>query len=104
MSRLIAVGAILALVLPLGLVCGGEETEWEEVHGKVIDVHARSITEVDSFALVDGEGEEWSFVTEGLLEFTPSHLREHMLTGEEVSVRFRRVGGVLIAVGVADYP
>ena len=108
MSRLIAVGAILALalllVLLLGQACVGEEADWEEVHGRVVDVQARSITEVDSFALVDGEGEEWSFVSEGPLEFTPSHLREHMLTGEEVSVRFRRVGGVLIAVGVADYP
>ena len=38
------------------------------------------------------------------MEFTPSHLREHMLTGEDVSVRFRRADDVLIAVSVEDYP
>ena len=93
--------SILALAALTPASCGDS---LEEVHGRVVDVQAGSIMEVDSFALVDGEGEEWSFVVEGPLEFTPSHMREHMLTGEEVSVSYRRAGGLMIAVSVADYP
>ena len=92
------------MVLLIGVNCSGDEADRETVHGRVVDVQARSLTEVDTFSLVDGAGETWSFAVEGPLEFTPSHLREHMLTGDEVQVSFRRVGGVLIAVAVADYP
>ena len=107
MTRILPVGVLLSLLITAVLfvsVCGSEETRPESVHGRMTDVKARSITEADMFSLLDSEGETWSFVAEGPLEFTPSHLREHMLTGEEVTVRFRRVGEVLIAVGVADYP
>ncbi len=95
--------SILALAALILAACGADDS-LEIVHGRVVDVQTGSIMEVDSFALVDGEGEEWSFVVEGPLEFTPSHMREHMLTGDEVLVSYRRAGGLMIAVSVADYP
>ncbi len=107
MPRGLTIGALLALVIAavvLFRVCGTGEDSSETVHGRVTSVENRSIIQVDSFSLLDAEGETWSFIAEWPLEFTPSHLREHMLTGEEVRVRFRRVGDVLIAVSVADYP
>ena len=95
---------LLGVGLLLLTICGVEWDPQETVHGRVTDVQARSITEVDTFSILDAEGETWIFAVEGPLEFSPSHLREHMLTGEGVSVRFRRAGDALIAVGVADYP
>ena len=107
MTRFLPVGVLFSLLITAALFvsdCGSEETELESVHGRITDVQARSITEAETFSLLDSKGEMWSLVSEGPLEFTPSHLREHMLTGEEVTVLFRRVGEVLIAVDVADYP
>ncbi len=107
MTRALMAGALLAFLCAAVLIfafCGTGEDSQETVHGRITDVQIRSVTEVDSFSLSDAGGETWSFTALGPLEFTPSHLREHMLTGEDVSVRFRRAGGVLIAVGVEDYP
>ena len=107
MPRALTMGALLALVIAavvLFRIFGTGEDSSETVHGVVTGVENRSISQVDFFSLLDAEGETWSFIAEWPLEFTPSHLREHMLTGEEVRVRFRRVGEVLIAVSVADYP
>ena len=101
------VGALLAFLCAAVLIfafCDTGEDPPETVHGRITDVQIRSVTEVDSFSMADAAGETWSFTAEGPLEFTPSHLREHMLTGEDVSVRFRRAGDVLIAVSVEDYP
>ncbi len=107
MTRALMVGALLAFLCAAVLIfayCGTGEGSPETVHGRITDVQIRSVTEVDSFSLSDATGETWSFTADGPLEFTPSHLREHMLTGEDVSVRFRRAGDVLIAVSVEDYP
>ncbi len=100
-------GALLAFLSAAVLIfayCGTGEGSPETVHGRITDVQIRSVTAVDSFSIADAEGKTWSFTAEGPLEFTPSHLWEHMLTGEDVSVRFRRAGDALIAVGVEDYP
>ena len=84
--------------------CGGGDDAPETVHGKLTDVQTRSFTEIESFSLLDDAGETWFFVTEGRLELTPSHLRQHMLSGEEVTVEFERRDGSLVAVGISDYP
>ena len=107
MPRALIVGALLAFLCAAALIlafCNTREDSPETVHGRITDVQIRSVTEVDSFSLADAAGGTWSFTAEGPLEFTPSHLRGHMLTGEDVSVRFRRAGDVLIAVSVEDYP
>jgi len=102
----VATGAILAVFVAVALLlaaCGGEEDSLETVHGKVTDVQTRSLTEIESFSLRDEDGETWLFAIEGPLEITPSHLRQHMLDGDAVSVQFERRGASLIAVSVSDY-
>jgi hypothetical protein len=84
--------------------CVGGEVARGTVHGKVTDVQTRTFTEIESFSLRDAAGETWLFATEGPLELTPSHLRQHMLSGEEVRVQFERRAGGLIAVSISDYP
>ena len=102
------VGALLAFLCAAVLIfafCDTGEDSPETVHGRITDVQDQE-RHGGRFLLpmADAAGETWSFTAEGPLEFTPSHLREHMLTGEDVSVRFRRAGDVLIAVSVEDYP
>jgi hypothetical protein len=102
------VGYALLAVMLVGFLflaaCGGGDDSPGTVHGKLTDVQTRSFTEIESFSLLDEGGETWLFDTEGPLELTPSHLREHMLVGEEVSVEYERRDGGLVAVSISDYP
>ena len=103
-------GVVLSLIplLLMGLAllpaCGGVGDSLESVNGRVVEVQARSITEIESFSLLDEDGVTWFFTTEGPLELTPSHLREHMLAAEEIGVSFQRVGDGMVARGLSDYP
>ena len=97
----VAAYALLAVILA---ACGGGDDARETVHGKLTDVQTRSFTEIESFSMLDEAGEMWLFVTEGPLELTPSHLRQHMLVGEGVSVEYERRAGGLVAVSISDYP
>ena len=87
--------ALIAVMLAVALLlaaCGGGEDARETVHGILTDVQTRTFTEIESFSLIDEAGETWLFVTEGQLELTPSHLRQHMLGGDEVRVEYERPG------------
>lgn len=95
-SLLVAL-AVAALVA--AFACGeGEKT----VRGIVLDVQARSLTEVESLTIQDREGRMWRFQAEGNLGFTPSHIREHMLQGQEMTVTYREEGDILVALKVMD--
>jgi|TARA_B100001971_G_C17808833_1_gene343003 hypothetical protein len=105
MAAKLALFLLLVLgAFPLMMACNGGGDSHDTMHGRVTDVQTRSITEIESLSVVDEAGETWLFATEGPLELTPSHLREHMLGGDEIRVRFKRVDAGLIAVGISDYP
>jgi hypothetical protein len=102
----------LFLALPvaaLGLIaCGGDSTsqavEVETVRGLILEVNAKSLLELESLRLEDEGGTIWLFEGGGRTfpDFTPSHIREHMVTGQRISVTFDRDGDVLTVVDVAD--
>ncbi len=93
------VGCALATLLLFAGACGdGVHT----AHGLVTQVQARSLTEIATFTVGDEAGRSWTFETDGPIEFTPSHLREHMLTGQPVTVYYRDQGERLLAERVAD--
>ena len=50
----------------------------------------------------DDAGRLWTFETAGPIDFTPSHLREHMLRGERVTVHYEDKGERLLAVRITD--
>jgi hypothetical protein len=82
-----------ALALVLVLACGGNGAAanpdaTEQVHGHVVEVVARNITEVETLRIRDESGQVWVFTTEGFAGFTPSHLREHQLFGQAVVVSY----------------
>ncbi|MBI4312852.1 MAG: hypothetical protein HY681_13885 [Chloroflexi bacterium] len=93
----LALAALLPAVF-LAACSGGEQT----VRGHVQDVQARSLTEVETLTLEDSDGKVWRFQSEGNIGFTPSHIREHMLRGEEMTVYYTRQGDRLTAVRVTD--
>ena len=73
------------------------------MRGWVTDVQARSIDEVASLTVrEEGTEKVWTFQAEGPIGFTPSHLREHMLQGQPVTVHYQERQGRLVAVLVTD--
>ena len=91
-------GCLAALVLLLA-ACGDDV---QTVRGVVTDVQPRSLTEVAVFSVQDSTGKLWLFEAEGPIDLTPSHLREHALTGQPVTVYYRVQGDRLLAERVTD--
>ena len=107
MSRVILVGALLALAAILA-GCSGGDSDGDggtTVSGVVVDVQG-SITEIERFDMVLGDGTRLTFVPEaGALErsgFSPAHIREHSALVEPISVTYREVDGQNIVTGVGD--
>ena len=105
------VGLALRLVsLPLLIVMLAScAPDFRTVEGYVTSVEGAAITEIKSFALQKSGGGPIRFTTEtGIFdlssgrEVTPSHLREHMLLGQAVSVRYYESDGVFIAISIED--
>lgn len=91
---------MLAAVLALTMGCGGGE---RTVRGVVVEVEARSISEVALLIVEEeGTGKVWTFQADGPVGFTPSHIREHMMQGLPLTVRFRERDGLFVAVLVTD--
>ena len=90
------------------IACGGDssprDVEVETVRGFILEVNAKSFLELESLSLEDEGGTIWLFKSGGRTfpDFTPSHIREHMVTGQRVSVTFERDDDVLTVVDVAD--
>ena len=74
----------------------------EEIVGLVTAVEARSFDEVESLTVEDSSGTSWVFEDVAAIEFTPSHLRQHMTLGQPIKVTFRRAGGKLVIDGIGD--
>ena len=102
-AHVVRVSLLLAVVALMASSCGGGSGGEKTVRGRVTDVQARSITEVAMLTLEEeATGKVWTFQAEGHIGFTPSHLREHMLQGQLVAVRYQERQGELIAVLVTD--
>ncbi len=86
--------------------CGreqGEETPpTDSVTGAVIEVVVTSIVETATLRVRDESGRVWIFDAHDYRGMTPSHLREHMLQGLGVVVRFRRDDEALRVLEITD--
>ncbi len=104
--------AALAATFLMLLACGtGDDTGAAtsrpgeasgEVEGLVVEVVGRNIVELETLGIRAEDGTVWTFTAEGPLEFSPSHLREHQLFGETVTVSYVRRGELLVAVKITD--
>jgi len=89
----------LALLLAAAAACGEPEMR---IRGRVLEVVARNITEVETLRLLGEDDQEYHFTSEGFVGLTPSHLREHQLFGQPVIVSYVQKGGQLVAVAITD--
>jgi hypothetical protein len=65
-------------------------------------VESRNIAEIEHFTIRVANGREYTFTTEGFVEFTPSHLKEHQLFGQQVLVTYVKQDERLVAVKIGD--
>ena len=72
--------------------------------GTVIDFKAESLLEFESITVANESGVVLDFHSEGkrFEEFTPAHVREHMVLGDPVEVGYREVGDRLLIVSLRD--
>ena len=99
--------ALASVVLFTVAACGGESRRpgvESEVRGMVQAVEPRSLVDIESLTVVDDEGVVWVFQggPRTPTGFTPSHLREHMLLGEPVSVFYHADGETLVIDDITD--
>ena len=72
--------------------------------GTVIDFKAESLLEFESITVANESGVVLDFHSEGnrFEEFTPAHVREHMVLGDPVEVGYREIGERLLIVSLRD--
>ena len=82
----------------------GQKSETEMVRGHILEVEAKSLLELGKLIIQDEDGELWSFGEQQSVpaQFTPSHLRDHMVQGLSVTVTFHRKDGFLVIDDIAD--
>ena len=111
----ISVVALLGFfaVLVTAADCGGDgkgETEEAalQVRGLVTNVQARSLLELELLQVVDAQNIVWEFrpgpqgVTGAGHDYTPSHLRQHMVQGVPIIVTYTEKDGVLTIVSISE--
>ena len=70
-------------------------------------MEARTLLDLESIEVTDDAGETLIFQAAGqrFAEFTPSHVREHMIQGLGVTVAYRKSNdGILYIVEIKDRP
>ncbi|MCY4654288.1 MAG: hypothetical protein OXC95_14130 [Dehalococcoidia bacterium] len=103
--------SVIAVVLVFGSYCGGDggETKTSQAvfEGLITSVEARTLLDLESIEVTDDEGKTLEFHAAGrrFMDFTPSHVREHMLQGLGVIVTYRKSeDGALHIVDIRDRP
>ena len=76
----------------------------ETVRGLVLQVESESLISLAALEVQDSDGRLWRFEGRGKVVpgFTPSHLNEHKLLGQEVGVTFYREGEALVLHNITD--
>jgi hypothetical protein len=88
------------VVLVIVVACAGQTT----VVGRVVEVDG-DLSAVESFTIITEDGETLSFEPDpfGRFPFPLPHLREHLLSGEQLRVDYRPAeDGTLVAVALDD--
>lgn len=100
-ARLSGLAVLLAALALVAFACGGGD---RSESGVILDVAGSSLTQVESFTLLDDDGEVLTFQiapdaskdpAEG---FFPGHMRGHALGAEKVTVHFRVKDGAFLAL------
>jgi len=94
--------------LGLGFIIGCSNVGESSVRGILVGVEARSIVVAEQIRLRDDQGTVWTFrvdpevATNREEPQSASHLRQHMIAGDPMIVRYRAEADGLLAVRVQD--
>ena len=101
---------LMCILLVIGnLSCGGDgigisDVSIVEVSGLIIDFEARSLTDIDHLTIETAVGQIYELnVGRNLGEFTPSHIRQHMVHGELVEISYFRRDGEYWLRNIQDF-
>jgi hypothetical protein len=95
---------VLAALVCAATVVACEPTLQQET-GVVIEVDSPALGRVDSFVLLNGDGERLSFDTTELefrSEFPAPHLAEHRVLGDRIVVTYKSDGDRLVVTQLDD--
>lgn len=83
---------------------GGPVESHRSFIGTVMSFEAESLLEFESITVANDSGVVLDFHSGGrrFEEFTPAHVREHMVLGDPVEVTYRKSGDVLLIVSLQD--
>ena len=81
-----------------------DSTEEYQIIGRIISVESYNLNIAHKITLQsENDLIEEYFIQGYLKEFTPSHLREHMLTGEQVEIGYSILENKNIIIHIEDY-
>lgn len=99
----------VALLIAASVACAGGSSDGnlsaqqtEIVRGLIFEVNTKSLLDIESLTLVDDVGNTWIFGGGGFRGFTPSHLNEHRVLGDPITVTFHRKNGDLVIDKISD--
>lgn len=99
--KLVVLATLFALVCALA-ACDSEN---KVVRGTPVNVQSETLLELTVVDVVVGGVERWHFEGRGFRSstgFTPSHLREHMVQGLSITVRYHEEGEVFVIDDITD--
>jgi hypothetical protein len=103
-----ALATLVALVIVFVAVCSSIRPPVRTVRGVLMDVRASSLVHAESVTLRDEDGRVWTFRVDPEVVTNPeepqsaSHLRQHMVLGEPMLVRYRETSGGPLALRILD--
>ena len=104
-SRSLARTALLVLSLALLGLNACEGSDVKSVRGLVVQVESSSVLEWDSITVRTVEGAELTLLRSDEVDlrfWRASHLREHALRGEAITVSYKRTERGLVATKIDD--
>ena len=87
---------------------GATQDQTLQVRGVVTEVQARSLLELEQLRVTDERNTVWDFrpgsevVAGSGHDYTPSHLRQHMVQGIPIIVTYMEKDGVLTIVSISE--
>ena len=87
---------------------GATQDQTLQVRGVVTEIQARSLLELEQLRVIDERNTVWDFrpgsggVAGSGHDYTPSHLRQHMVQGIPIIVTYMEKDGVLTIVSISE--
>lgn len=101
-QKIIYTSTLIVLALALILTACAKISDQEEtsIRGLIRDFSASTLQSFDTVTVEDEKGILWRFSSNGRVfpGFSPSHLRDHMLTGESILVTYEKIENSMLLV------